>query len=108
MKRIIKFRVWDKENQKMEYPPSIESGNLGEWYCNIFDNPDCYDLMQFTGLFSENNEEIYEGDIMEIWDSTYGKRKYLEVKWNLNKAEWEGCWGRELVGNIYENLDLKT
>ena len=75
------------------------------------------ELMEWTGLYDKNGEDIYEGDILF---ESFGEKYYKVVFENGSfRAEFEGDFdeysfdlidivaqGCEVVGNIYENPKL--
>lgn len=145
--RDIKFRVWDKNREKIGklkgvYSPSNEEDSRERIIISFQDfiqekilRRDRIVFMQYTGLKDEGGTEIYEGDIVkhegeefqivsEIGSFMMAKRsdetcmyEHFRSCWNDNVYPLSQHYfehdnydevidGLEVIGNIYENLEL--
>lgn len=126
---IPKFRAWDKKCNEM-FKDTFAITESGQVIIveqkSVFDAPDYVftdDLiiMQSTGLFDKNGNEIFEGDIVRI-SMRIGKRTTTSIG-TVEFDKFEVCFiiqnelgGHyvtmfhvryfEVIGNIYENPEL--
>ena len=125
---IPKFRAWHYELERMMSIKDIffEDGEIEELDLNdavmndwITVCPEQIELMQSTGLKDKNNQEIFEGDIVDYkgrkavikWHGSYASFIYRFVDELQERAsDWEplflACYHFEVIGNIYENPEL--
>lgn len=121
MKREIKFRAWDANENKMFEPSSISWKDGTIWACDAHGenkleyelvNPNTM-LMQYTGEPDETGKDIYEGDIVEEEVETeYGKEKIKhDVTFNAG-AFYPICMQPsttfKIIGNVHEHPELMT
>ncbi len=126
MSREIKFRVWGKDLECMHI--CGENSHDSAWFdeFNIFQyynlqNGDgsgkdgAYELMEYTGFKDKNGKEIYEGDIVEL----YNEEDLYRVEYQAENArfilttdtivtdfKYYSHGEIEVIGNIYENPEL--
>lgn len=117
---IPKFRAWLKNDKKMievsfiDYDTKLIGLNI-DLEVIIFDFDDVI-LMQSTGLKDKNGQEIFEGDIVQFFDSIY--TVFYDIKEGSYRLEpHDDRWvvdymsnfsseeSFEVVGNLYENKE---
>jgi uncharacterized phage protein (TIGR01671 family) len=126
MERQIKFRAWNTEDKKIEYPITFAICLDGKFKplikCSDGSNAyKDYPLMQFTGLLDKNGKEIYEGDIIlvnysgewlkekVIFDNGAFRKTFRDDSNDVYKLPFtsRSPYNTEVIGNIYENPELK-
>lgn len=101
--RTIKFRAWDKENKRM-YDGLPNFGSKVWWFPDEGYGVSLkeLELMQFTGLLDKNGKEIYEGDVVCVFDEavvpiTDEGQGPIEACNHLVAVEMRnGVWGFEI------------
>lgn len=122
---IPKFRAWDKKWEEMRGVKQIlfDRENVFDVSLDyedfvVHENIDNIILMQSTGLFDKNGQEVFVGDIIKCtrgcphevylekeYGGTYvGGMPAIYLKSLLNGYAWTG--DEEIVGNVYQNHEL--
>jgi hypothetical protein len=120
----LKFRAWDSVKKEMfkDTFAITESGQVVVVEQESIVCPPDYvfvdhlAIMQSTGLFDRNGQEIFEGDILygyageDFWeivefDTEEGKWIRKDIWYNSKLGLSENNEFMEIVGNIYENQE---
>ena len=133
--REIKFRGKRIDDGKWEQGYLINDNeiraineSLNIWYDAQVDE---FTIGQFTGLYDKNGKEIYEGDILKLFDKWSGNTWYAKVEFGNPYGEYSWGWEFvyikgdkvntdcllwvemeetgaycEVIGNIYDNPEL--
>ncbi len=113
MAREIKFRAWEKSLQEIIPVHDIDFSSRqintnGAW--RLFNE---VELMQYTGLKDNSGREIYEGDIISIYE--LGIYEVIFKEGCFGAEDWVGFspfrgtiwgYGGVVIGNVYENPEL--
>ena len=123
---VPKFRAWHKELERMMSVQTIwlDEGEISELELDdslmndsILVYRDEVALMQSTGLFDVNGKEIFEGDVVEVFDSRYTvfydtenasfRLKPRDKRWNTDyMSNYTHEASFEIIGDIYRNPEL--
>lgn len=101
--RNLKFRAWDKQENRMIQP---HDGDFIRWHA-MSNWKDCLVVMQWTGLYDKNYNEIYEGDILtENIEVVFKSGKFITIYKNDQQGGAElspkRCNYLEVIGNVFE------
>ena len=130
--RELKFRAWDEHYKRVLYTNTDQTVWVGGLESKVVNDTEMWEtnvdnkyVMQYTGLKDENGKEIYEGDIVK---ASYETHTLIEGEWypsgefeeDEGVVEYRGTFFGikngsilsgyeyvEIIGNIYENPEVK-
>ena len=115
MSRELKFRAWDKVDNKMV---EVDNLDFASGYVNLTQRTHNYELMQYTDLLDEHGIEIFEGDVVKVCDSlteepndiireVFFENGFFGITGRDNKKDWLCAWNIiKVIGNKYSNPEL--
>lgn len=113
---IPKCRIYCQETQEMIVARDYRE--LAELFAGLDADDSIYsEPMQSTGLFDVNGKEIYEGDVVEVFDSRYTvfydtenasfRLKPRDKRWNTDHmSNYTHEASFEIIGDVYQNPEL--
>jgi len=116
--REIKFRVWDKSNKRWEDEGVLLRARNGTVASN---QPELYDVQQYTGLHDKKGVEVYEGDILApmpndyrpeykgVWVVDFREGTFVGNSPENREITWMPYWSEnqiEVIGNVWESPAL--
>ena len=110
MNRQLKFRVWDKLAERMIYPHNYNQQHfiidLNGRFHNLQNGSggDDYVIQQYTGLTDNNDDPIYEGDILKNHYDV-GNNIIGQVLYEADHGGYIFQWKRKGRGQDYKNLN---
>ena len=110
MNRQLKFRVWDKLAERMIYPHNDNQQHfiidLNGQFHNLQNGSggDDYVIQQYTGLNDNNDDPIYEGDILKNHYDV-GNNIIGQVLYESDHGGYIFQWKRKGRGQDYKNLN---
>ena len=110
MNNRFKFRVWDKLAERMIYPHNDNQQHfiidLNGRFHNLQNGSggDDYVIQQYTGLNDNNDDPIYEGDILKNHYDV-GNNIIGQVLYESDHGGYIFQWKRKGRGQDYKNLN---
>jgi uncharacterized phage protein (TIGR01671 family) len=110
MNRQLKFRVWDKLAERMIYHHNDNQQHfiidLNGRFHNLQNGSggDDYVIQQYTGLTDNNDDPIYEGDILKNHYDV-GNNIIGQVLYESDHGGYIFQWKRKGRGQDYKNLN---
>jgi uncharacterized phage protein (TIGR01671 family) len=114
MNRILNYRVWHKIEKRFVdlrainfEKETIDYDCYGE--ANYYDGAKFDEIVfqQWTGLKDKNSKDIYEGDIICLFNGKNYTVRFIEES---NETEISGyffsSFGCEVIGNVFEHPEL--